>query len=170
MWTCIEGGTIIVAACIPLLQPLLDKVLGGLSITGSKPSNAKYYKQDDSKQPGDRSGTELSTLVTIGGSGAAKYHSNRRLGKSDLDSSILATIDGEASSQESILERGGQRKERAVATTMPPPPPHPRKLSTQETAGGIVRTQDITVKYENDGQVPQMQHQHSLYANQWKAV
>ncbi|KFY39476.1 hypothetical protein V494_03967 [Pseudogymnoascus sp. VKM F-4513 (FW-928)] len=169
MWTCIEGGTIIIAACIPLLQPILDKVLGGISISGSKPSNAKYYKQDDSKQRGERSGTELSTIITIGGSGAAKHYSNRRLGKSDPDASILATRDGEASSQESILERGGQNKERAGATTMPPHPSHPRKLSTQETAGGIIRTQDITVEYGNDGQVPQMQHQHSLYANQWKA-
>ncbi|KAJ1330919.1 hypothetical protein MN608_04375 [Microdochium nivale] len=102
----IEGGTIIIAACIPLLQPLLDLILGRRTLTSRDKSSGprKYYKHSSKENTphhgagrSNEHGTELSGFGRrAGGAGA------RRMGKSDIDASILATKN-EGGSQESIL-------------------------------------------------------------------
>ncbi|KXJ96170.1 hypothetical protein Micbo1qcDRAFT_201487 [Microdochium bolleyi] len=113
MWTCIEGGTIIIAACIPLLQPLLDLILGRRTLTSrnksSDPSsnykNNYYHEHLSSRDhhPG-RSGTRGTELSSLGGSSSGRP-GGRRMGKSDVETSILVTKNDDGGSQESILLR-----------------------------------------------------------------
>lgn len=49
-WTSIEGNLIIIAACIPILQPLLEKIRGRSIWRSKQSSGNKHQYQDFSKQ------------------------------------------------------------------------------------------------------------------------
>lgn len=87
IWTSIEGNAIIIAACIPTLQPLFDLILGRgvFGSTGDHRAGSGY---------GDR-GCSRVKLATIGSKTRGTGRRNRRLGVSD-------TTLGQ-DSQESIL-------------------------------------------------------------------
>jgi hypothetical protein len=123
VWTSIEGNSIIIAACIPTLQPLFDLVLGR-RLFGST-GEGKHGYHDYPSGPGHSGRMELKTI----GSSANKH---RKMGISDI------TIGGK-DSQESIL---GSDHQTHNATTRS----DGNSAHDQET--WIRRTNDVTVVYE----------------------
>jgi hypothetical protein len=122
IWTSIEGNSIIIAACLPTLQPLFDRILGrGLfGSTAERQKNEGYqgYRSND--------GVKVE-LATIGSKGLRTPKPRRKNGVSDT------TIGG--GSQESILDRD-------TRTLVG------HSNSMLEEGNGIRRTHDVTVVYE----------------------
>ncbi|KZM22003.1 hypothetical protein ST47_g6849 [Ascochyta rabiei] len=97
VWTSIEGNCIIVAACIPTLQPLLDRAFGRKTFG----SNGDGYKSH---------GKHKVELATIGSRGRKIARSHKKIGVSDttlgrdsLDS-ILSSEHQPTGNQSSKLE------------------------------------------------------------------
>lgn len=87
IWTSIEGNAIIIAACIPTLQPLVDRIFGRgiFGSTRGERGRSGYESQ----------GQHATKLVTIGSKTFRSSRRNKKTGISDT------TIGQE--SQESIL-------------------------------------------------------------------
>ncbi|KEZ39112.1 hypothetical protein SAPIO_CDS10502 [Scedosporium apiospermum] len=89
IWTCVEGSTIIIAACIPVLQPLADKLTGGRFFSSKTRRNYKHYGSERSGARVGQSDVELS------------YHGRKRQVK---DPNALTFLDQtKVGSEESIL-------------------------------------------------------------------
>ncbi|KAK8136172.1 hypothetical protein PG984_004112 [Apiospora sp. TS-2023a] len=96
----VEGSTIIIASCIPLLQPLLELMLGRRDFGSS--TGWKKYKRYSSEpnaahRTRDRSGQELSRQTR---------HRNARR-QFDMESMLVTTQNNESGSQERILAASG---------------------------------------------------------------
>jgi len=85
----VEGSTIIIAACIPVLQPLADKLTGGRFFSSKTRRNYKHYGSERSGARVGQSDVELS------------YHGRKRQVK---DPNALTFLDQtKVGSEESIL-------------------------------------------------------------------
>ncbi|KAK3372685.1 hypothetical protein B0H63DRAFT_564062 [Podospora didyma] len=132
IWTLAEGSTLIIAACIPLLQPLVD-VLSGKRVKYDGSSGYKHYGSSaDGKSTLNKgshyeleNGTRRSNNTNGGRS---------RLKRQDPDDDLLHTVqDHKADSQESIL------------------PPEKAEYGSGTKNGHIItRTREVTVEYGND--------------------
>lgn len=164
VWTIIEGQTIIIASCIPLLQPLLDLARGRRTFrSGGRSSGYKNY--------GSGNGTETygNDLSTTG----------RRLGpKRDPDATLLDTLttrvdrkrdDTEAGSAIDAGDGGGLKSDSQESIL------RAERKSVIHTSGGdgggdhghpgrIVRTQEVTVEYDPPGS----EHAHSDPHQPWR--
>ncbi|KAF5679246.1 integral membrane protein PTH11 [Fusarium heterosporum] len=109
IWTIIEASTIIIACCIPVLQPLVDAILGRRAF-GSSPGYKNYNS---------------SGYQNYGNSGTGKHRSNielsdNRQGRSanrgdTADIKYLGSGAAELDSQESILRHAGPKPTDAVS-------------------------------------------------------
>ncbi|KAI0835341.1 hypothetical protein F5Y06DRAFT_276695 [Hypoxylon sp. FL0890] len=91
IWTCVEGGSVIIATCIPVLRPLVE-VIFGRRVLGSS-GDRKYYKNYGTSRSATKDEMELSS------------RKRRVKGPYDLETNIdVAAKDG---SQEEILPRDG---------------------------------------------------------------
>ncbi|KAL2262439.1 hypothetical protein VTK26DRAFT_1342 [Humicola hyalothermophila] len=98
IWTAIEGATIIIAACIPVLQPLVDKIFTSRifgSLTGSGRAYNSYGNGKD--YPNSEHGIELS------GS-----RNRKRVIKDPNSLTFLDTT--RAGSEEAIMKEGEQAR------------------------------------------------------------
>ncbi|KAK0713684.1 hypothetical protein B0T26DRAFT_651128 [Lasiosphaeria miniovina] len=124
IWTICEGSTLIIAACIPVLQPLVD-VLSGKRVQYDQSSGYKRYGgSSDGKSASSSSHRHNPELE----SGTATTHSGRsRLRPQNPDDDLLRTVEDKAvDSQESIL---------------------PEKT---RHADNITRTDEVKVEYDHD--------------------
>ncbi|KAL2755541.1 hypothetical protein ACRALDRAFT_1071199 [Sodiomyces alcalophilus JCM 7366] len=115
IWTIVEGSTIIIASCIPILQPLVDILFGKRALGSSSDPRYKYQhygtdrtgpknlKSDLDMPSVHRSGHHISKSEQHGGENASEYELTR----------------GNAwkSSQESILERSMVPSDGAIIRT-----------------------------------------------------
>ncbi|KAK7421207.1 hypothetical protein QQX98_002337 [Neonectria punicea] len=123
IWTVIEGSTIIIACSIPILQPLLEMVLRRNPFSSNKGSSKQpQYYEDYSER--SKSGIELG------------YRKPKSKARDDLG----LTIVNDGDSQENILVRDSPN------STVSP------RDKGDQVNGTILRTDVVTVEYENQGQ------------------
>lgn len=128
----VEGSTIIIAACIPVLQPLVDRI-SGRRLFSTSYGNRNYKNYGSSKSGVPQSDVELS------------YRSRKRTVK---DPNGLTFLDQtQVGSEESILQANGGDKQ---STSSAPNSLQPQSLSPGSR--GIVRTDVITVSHSSEGQ------------------
>ncbi|KAK3386835.1 hypothetical protein B0H63DRAFT_468466 [Podospora didyma] len=145
IWTIVEGSTIIIASCIPLLQPLVDFASGRRYTNPSKSGGYKHY--------GSSADGKLQSDLELESSRRAP---GRRLKPIDPDHDLMHTV-VDKGSQESILppKQGdieSNSSNSAVNYSEPSKNPHPNiSGGGRPPAGNIVRTQEITVEYGADG-------------------
>lgn len=125
VWTSIEGNSIIIAACIPTLQPLFERLFGR-GIFGSTGYGQRHggYKSHE--------GDKVVELSTIGG----RSHGTSKSSKKHRKMGLADTTIGGQDSQESILGSGAQQ-----------PNQHAHYLDENN---GILRTQHLTVVANKD--------------------
>ncbi|KAK7954107.1 hypothetical protein PG996_014993 [Apiospora saccharicola] len=134
----VEGSTIIIASCIPLLQPLLELMLGRRafgSSTGWKKYKRYSSEPNSAQRTRDRSGQELSQQ--------ARHRNARR--QFDMESVLVTTQNNGSGSQERILAASGGQP-----ATPKPVGPEPSSATTEHDLrqlGGIVRTDEFSVSY-----------------------
>ncbi|KAK8038299.1 hypothetical protein PG994_015066 [Apiospora phragmitis] len=153
----IEGSTIIIASCIPLLQPLLELILGRRAFgwsTGRK-KYERYSSDPNHKQSGGGGGGGGSSHEM---SLQTRHRHARR--KFDMES-VLATQIDENRSQERILasDQPASLKpisEAASETTGASGVVPQQQQSDAERdrdrkqLGGIVRTDEVSISYNRD--------------------
>ncbi|KAJ5770120.1 uncharacterized protein N7511_002171 [Penicillium nucicola] len=93
MWTNIEANVVVIASCIPTLQPLLEIMLGKRVFGSYSQGKGGHYKGSDSFPPSSYNRNK---------------HSNA-MGKDELGFTNLGTVTGK-DSQESILPTNGPGK------------------------------------------------------------
>ncbi|KAI9898884.1 hypothetical protein N3K66_005345 [Trichothecium roseum] len=147
VWTVVEASTIIIACCIPVLQPLVDLIFGRRTLGGSS-----YQDYSSSKNHG----THKSGIEMHNGAGAGT--SSGRMGGGDSHA-LASEIDRTGlDSQESIL---GPDSKGGFDTSASAPPPRHHKPS-KSGVGNITRTDVITVSYDDDDQAAR-----PVEANSW---
>ncbi|KAL1850973.1 hypothetical protein VTK73DRAFT_9567 [Phialemonium thermophilum] len=130
IWTCIEGSTIIIASCIPVLQPLVDRVVGTSFFGGS---SGRAYKNYGSERTGGRmkSDIELSSGQRMGGRRGGG-------GGGPRDPNGLTFLDDKAGSEESILRAEDNRTDKGSVA---------EERGPRGGGGKILRTDVVTVSY-----------------------
>ncbi|KAM0715777.1 hypothetical protein Q7P37_008291 [Cladosporium fusiforme] len=91
VWTCVEGSTIIIAACIPILQPLAKVITGKSTFSSSDRKGGGYSDRNTPRKPTHHSDQGLSTELS-------------NYGKSFTRTKIGVTQTSETGSQERILQ------------------------------------------------------------------
>ncbi|KAB5522977.1 integral membrane protein [Coniochaeta sp. 2T2.1] len=129
-WTVVEGSTVTVASCIPIMQPLVEIIFGKRALNGS--SAQKYHKYGPDRSGNLKSEHELES--------SRGMHRNR--GDAHYEDG-LRTLDTK-DSQETILRQGQDREETTRVAT---------KNSKKPYGGGIVRTDVFAVSYETDSEL-----------------
>ncbi|KAF4972243.1 hypothetical protein FSARC_1140 [Fusarium sarcochroum] len=113
IWTVIEASTIIIACCIPVLQPLVDALMGRRafgSSPGYKDYNSSGYQNYGASRTGQpRSNIELSDNRKARGDNSGNLTNAKYLG------SGAAELD----SQESILQHNGTKTSEAHSVHEP---------------------------------------------------
>ncbi|KAL0931850.1 uncharacterized protein CTRU02_212803 [Colletotrichum truncatum] len=110
IWTIVEGGTMIIAACIPVLQPLSDLVFGK-RIFGS--GNGRRTYENYGSGPG---GQLKSEPIELSRSHKPRRRTQRQVDEISIDDAdTMATTAVAKGSQESILEQHNF-KEKIVRT------------------------------------------------------
>ncbi|TPX13554.1 uncharacterized protein E0L32_006025 [Thyridium curvatum] len=136
MWTCIEGSTIIIASCIPVLQPLVDRVLGR-RFFGSSLGPRSYKKYGTGRSDGG--GGMYPSDMEMSNSRSAKRRPPR-------DPNGLTFLDEtKAGSEESILRQEQTAKNGGNGTSL-----HSAESRGAPRVGpheGIVRTDVVSVSY-----------------------
>lgn len=152
-WTVIEGSSIIIAACIPTLQPFLDRLLGR---KGSRYYNYGSHRSGSGPKSSDY---QLSASRKTGGASQSKSSKagGSRLGIRDEDLLYTQTPGGN-SSEDSILKgdasMGNNSSNRSVPEE-PLPIQANEKAQTRRASharDGIIRTQVVTVEYDTPQQ------------------
>jgi len=146
IWTVVEAGTIIIACCIPVLQPLVDLIFGRRTL-GSSGSYRKY---------GSRSGSGhlKSDIEMDKGMGGSSYQSSAQRSrlassKNNTLTGSRAAADDDAESQDSILrddfnyhnhhtDAGGKKKAASSGH------------AARSSDGRILRTDSVTVTYHQN--------------------
>ncbi|ROT35997.1 hypothetical protein SODALDRAFT_352843 [Sodiomyces alkalinus F11] len=126
-WTSIEGNLIIIAACIPVLSPLLE-IAKGRSIWRSKTKSSSHQYQDYSNPDAPQRGVEL--------------RSKSKPGKK-VDAYGF-TIQAKGDSEESIVQPD---KQSATASSE-------RRSGTYNPSDGIVKSSVVTIAYDQGDQAP----------------
>lgn len=124
IWTSIEGNSIIIAACIPTLQPLFE-VIFGRRVFGST-GDRQYYKGY-----GSASGAKTPNIELSANMGSKSTSKHRKMGINDI---TLAK-----DSQESIL--GSENEAHGNGNNA-------SDQASRGTFGWIQRTDDVTIVYE----------------------
>ncbi|KAK3312111.1 hypothetical protein B0H66DRAFT_486236 [Apodospora peruviana] len=137
IWTITEGSSIIIASCIPLLQPLVD-ILSGKKIKYDQSQGYKRYGSSDGKNSNAKSAYqhELSN-----NSANHSSHGRSRLKRVDPDEELLHTVQDKLESQESIVSMSSPTSEKTMSHS------HSVPAATYNT---ITRTQEVNVEYSND--------------------
>ncbi|SPO07027.1 related to integral membrane protein PTH11 [Cephalotrichum gorgonifer] len=133
IWTCVEGSTIIIASCIPVLQPLADRIWGRRLFGSSY--GARNYKNYGSSRSGKlQSDIELS------------YQARKRTVK---DPNGLTFLDQtQMGSEETILQsKGGENRGTGDDHSGQQPPD-----ALNPGSRGIVRTDVISVSHSSESQ------------------
>ncbi|KAI2466522.1 hypothetical protein F4781DRAFT_350300 [Annulohypoxylon bovei var. microspora] len=92
IWTCVEGSSVVIATCIPILRPLIEMIFGR-RIMGSTGDRQGYKNYGTSKSNGTRDELEMNSR-------------RRKIkGPYDLETNIEL---GKEGSQDDILPRDGQ--------------------------------------------------------------
>jgi hypothetical protein len=149
----VEAAVIIIACCIPLLQPLVDLIFGRRTLTGSKGYNYYGSSRDGSAHLRSRD----IELEKKGGSNAMSSKGRTdvsRIHAGDFDDDLMQTR-VETGSQESILQRKSSDQDvklpmqtnakvdsKKHTMRVPPLPPKAHE-------GVIMKTREVTVSYSN---------------------
>lgn len=126
--TSVEAGTIIIACCIPVLQPLVDLLFGRRTLNGS----SGYQNYGSSNNGHLKGGIELDKSARGHRSGNQSHVSTKHTASSRIH-------DSEVDSQESILRDDDVKG-------------HSRGHGSRgmENDGRIVRTDVVTVTYDQE--------------------
>ncbi|KLP15110.1 Uncharacterized protein LW94_1955 [Fusarium fujikuroi] len=103
IWTVIEASTIIIACCIPVLQPLVDALLGRRAF-GSSPGYKNYNSSGYQNYGNSRTGQARSNIELSDG---RKLRSDDRGNMTNVK--YLGSGAAELDSQESILRHDGTK-------------------------------------------------------------
>ncbi|RKL10205.1 hypothetical protein BFJ68_g8821 [Fusarium oxysporum] len=103
IWTVIEASTIIIACCIPVLQPLVDALLGRRAF-GSSPGYKNYNSSGYQNYGNSRTGQPRSNIEL---SDSRKLRSDDRGNMTNVK--YLGSGAAELDSQESILRHDGTK-------------------------------------------------------------
>ncbi|KAG4292397.1 hypothetical protein FPRO06_13650 [Fusarium proliferatum] len=103
IWTVIEASTIIIACCIPVLQPLVDALLGRRAF-GSSPGYKNYNSSGYQNYGNSRTGQARSNIEL---SDSRKLRSDDRGNMTNVK--YLGSGAAELDSQESILRHDGTK-------------------------------------------------------------
>ena len=134
----IEGSLIIIAACIPILQPLLEMIKGrNIWSTNKSGSESRDYHKYGSGSARQQDPFELRS---------------RPRKKVDVHG---FTIHDKEESEESIVDRDAPIGHASSGR---------RSESNHPNEGGIMKTNDVTVTYEQAGEGP------ALRPRRWDAV
>ncbi|KAK4164969.1 hypothetical protein QBC43DRAFT_260891 [Cladorrhinum sp. PSN259] len=157
IWTIIEGQTIIIASCIPLLQPIIDMAKGKRTFRSTGGSSGyKHYGSGNNYASGTH-GREL-TQGTGGHRG--------RLGKRDPDATLLDTLTTRVDKHQDDVEARtvhtsdgfgthGKTRSDSQESILPSKDLSPVEKGTRKSVayngaqveGRIVRTHEVTVEY-----------------------
>ncbi|KAI1121652.1 hypothetical protein F5Y10DRAFT_255805 [Nemania abortiva] len=137
IWTITEGSAIIIAACIPLLQPLLERIRDRPWSTkgnsqGSYPARSDRQGYEDIKMSNDKS--RIRKLQR-------KFEMDSILATKNNDDEVVATP-MPTGSQDRILEED----ESGFANTATGPQNHGNNIPPK-TYRGIYRTDDVRISY-----------------------
>ncbi|KAB5555036.1 hypothetical protein GE09DRAFT_1123305 [Coniochaeta sp. 2T2.1] len=148
-WTSIEGNLIIIAACIPLLQPLLEKVKGRSIWRGSnkKSSDANHGYKEFTKQ----SGSHPDPLEL------------RARPKKKVDAYGFTIHAKEEGSEENIVNNPAQDKQ-STASSERASGTYKRGGDRTDGGRGIMVTDRVTVAYDGGEEGP------TSAATRWAAV
>ncbi|KAL2017579.1 hypothetical protein VTK56DRAFT_1952 [Thermocarpiscus australiensis] len=152
IWTIVEGSTLIIAACIPILQPLIDLVIGRTTLQSSRSKSSGYGPYGSSGHGTSGKGGGLRS-----GDVEMQHGGWRRFGRPrDPDEDLLRTNmtirhvdpkdnDGKGSSQESILapvaeEDGQLQQQHSHAAHTQPHPNDDDHSSIGRTAAASLKT------------------------------
>lgn len=130
----IEGCTIIVACCIPVLQPLVDLIFGRRTFGSSNGYNSNGYKQYGSSRSGRHLRSNDIELEKGANGASARRGTTSHVSSKHADPSLGRT---EIDSQESIL----RMEDLKPGTQMP---------RANGPGSRIVRTDVVTVTYDTD--------------------
>ncbi|ROT36500.1 hypothetical protein SODALDRAFT_335593 [Sodiomyces alkalinus F11] len=115
IWTIVEGSTIIIASCIPILQPLVDVLFGKRALGSSSDPRYKYqhYGTDRSGPRNLKSDIDMPSVHRSG------HHMHGKPAQNEEGASEYELTRGPASksSQESILERNRLPSDGAIVRT-----------------------------------------------------
>ncbi|KAL0943430.1 uncharacterized protein CTRU02_201316 [Colletotrichum truncatum] len=154
IWTVVEGSTIIIASSIPVMQPLLELILRRNPFSSAKGSKQtpQYYEDYGSQSKSKSRG---------GGNIELGQRKPKSKPKDDLGLTIV-----ESDSQENILTPPINQNHQTSVSLGAPTFRSNRSDSSQHSADGkIIRTDLVSITYEEQGQV----HNTST-SNGWKAV
>ncbi|UQC79499.1 uncharacterized protein CLUP02_04979 [Colletotrichum lupini] len=102
IWTIVEGGTMIIAACIPILQPLGERIFGK-RILGSGPSGGRHTHENYEMGPSGRAKSETGAQTRTWGTSTRV---ERRVDEDSLDETESKIAGARScSSQEMILSQ-----------------------------------------------------------------
>lgn len=148
IWTVVEAAVIIIACCIPLLQPLVDLIFGRRTLTGSK----GYKNYGSSKDGSAHLRSHDIELEKKGGSNALSSKGRTdvsRIHAGDFDDDLMQTR-VETGSQDSILQRGSSENDvKLPMQTNAELKAHskPQKATSRPYEGVIMKTNEVTVSY-----------------------
>lgn len=154
IWTIVEASTIIIACCIPILQPLVDLIFGRRALNGS--SGYKNYGKDSSSNPQYRSDIEMHKGPSNGRSGNQSHASTKRtlvsiLDRTEVDSqeSILGDREENRTRKESGDHAGDGRQQQNRTYSHSTATAGRMNMDTQAPSQ-IVRTDVVTITYDSD--------------------
>jgi hypothetical protein len=165
----VEAAVIIIACCIPLLQPLVDLIFGRRTLTGSK----GYHNYGSSRDGSAHLRSHDIELEKKGGMSSKAMSSKARTDVSrivgDYDDDLMQTR-VETGSQESILQRksSDQDVKLPMQTNAQLGVPHNTKKAPapppKAHEGVIMKTHEVTVSYSKS------QSGEDLRRKNWNAV
>ncbi|KAK0392889.1 hypothetical protein NLU13_2383 [Sarocladium strictum] len=158
IWTVVEASVIIIACCIPILQPLVDVCYGRRSLTGKRPSSRGYNHYGSSR---DGTKIELAKYKTRQPAKRSSDVSRSAADDIDDDTDHVRSLSNGAESQESILHgldgRAVDGKPRHIHTARAVEVRGGERLPEEDTGkleqyGGlaILRTDAVSVSYVTD--------------------
>ncbi|KAH8173882.1 integral membrane protein [Sarocladium implicatum] len=149
IWTVVEAAVIIIACCIPLLQPLIDFILGRRTMTSSQ-----GYKNYGSSRDG--SAHLRSREIELDQKGGSKSTSKARTDVSrihggDFDDEYMQTRI-ETGSQESILRENAEQDFKLPLQSNTGAMQQGRDKTSRGKDGVIMKTREVTVSYSKGEQ------------------
>ncbi|KAK4033600.1 hypothetical protein C8A01DRAFT_19467 [Parachaetomium inaequale] len=151
IWTAVEGSTIMIAASIPILKPLMDLLLGRRAFSSNK-SYPQYEKYGRSRSGQADSDIEMSRP---GVGRSRKRQGDKRAATTTTISQLETVVDAEG------FEDGRRSAGHDSQTGIVSPPALAPPL-TEPPSVGIMRTDHVTVTTTYDAEVDKR-----FLANRW---